>query len=78
MNCQLEEAFIAADKQALETTSCPTLEAISNGWCDVWAKAVKQHFPEVEVRERSEHWFVVFRGAAYDSDTWSDGGFEPF
>jgi hypothetical protein len=71
----LSVAFENACRHVLETTSCPNLDAISNGWCEIWAKAVKRSFPAVEVREKWGHWFVIYRGVAYDSDTWSDGGF---
>jgi hypothetical protein len=72
----LERAFEYADDYVLENTSCPTLGHISKGWCDVWANAVKRKAQFVEVRQAHGHWFVVYDGAAYDSDT-SDEGFEP-
>lgn len=72
----LEKAFEYADEYVLQNTSCPTLADISNGWCDVWAKAVKRKAPFVEVREKHGHWFVVYDGVAYDCDT-SEEGFDP-
>jgi hypothetical protein len=72
----LEKAFEYADKYVLENTSCPTLGDIAHGWCDVWAKAVKRKAQFVEIRHSSGHWFVVYDGVAYDSDT-SDEGFNP-
>ena len=74
---RLNAAFAYADEYVLLKTSSPTVDHISNGFCDVWAKAVKKKAPFVEVRERMGHWFVVFDGVAYDSDT-AEEGFEPF
>ena len=72
----LDKAFEYADDYVLQNTSCATLADIAHGWCDVWAKAVKQQAPFVEVCHSSGHWYVVYNGVAYDSDT-SDEGFEP-
>lgn len=69
---QLERAFEYANEYVLENTSCPTLGHISNGWCDIWVKAVKKIAPFVEVREWQGHWFVVYDEVAYDSDTTED------
>ena len=73
---RLNDAFAYADEYVLLNTSCQTLSDISNGFCDVWAKAVKRKAPFVEIREWMGHWFVVFDGVAYDSDT-SEQGFQP-
>jgi hypothetical protein len=72
----LERAFGYANQYVLENTRCPGLGNISNGWCDVWALAVKRNARFVEVREALGHWFVVYDGVAYDSDT-TEEGFEP-
>jgi hypothetical protein len=72
----LERAFEHANEYVLENTSCPGLGDISNGWCDVWAKSVKRNATFVEVRQCLGHWFVVYDGVAYDSDT-TEEGFEP-
>jgi hypothetical protein len=74
---KLRAAFEYATDFVLSETSCPTVEAISNGYCDRWAWAVKKRAPFVEVRERDGHYFVVYDGVAYDSDK-TEGGFEPF
>jgi hypothetical protein len=74
---KLLEAFQNASEHVLETTACPTLDAISNGWCDVWAGAVKRSFPAVEVKQKYGHWFVIYDGGAYDSDACFEGGFSP-
>jgi|CZKR01.1.fsa_nt_gi hypothetical protein len=71
----LERAFEHANEYVLEETSCPGLGNISNGWCDVWAKSVKRNAEFVEVRQSQGHWFVVYDGVAYDSDT--EEGFDP-
>lgn len=73
----LEEAFKYADEYVLENTSCSTLADISNGWCDVWAEAVKRRAPFVEVRQWQGHWFVEYGGVAYDSDTADQGSAVP-
>jgi hypothetical protein len=65
----LERAFEYANGHVLEKTSCPGLGTISNGWCDVWALAVKRNARFVEVRQSQGHWFVMYEGVAYDSDT---------
>jgi hypothetical protein len=70
---RLNDAFAYADEYVLLNTSCQTLSDISNGFCDVWAKAVKRKAPFVEIREWIGHWFVVFDGVAYDSDTLEEG-----
>ena len=72
----LQEAFEYADEYVLESTQCATLSDISNGWCDVWAQAVWRKARFVEVRQWNGHWFVVFDGLAYDSDT-TEQGFDP-
>jgi len=59
----------------LEKTSCPGLGNISNGWCDVWALAVKK-MPVLSVRQSQGHWFVMYEGVASDSDT-TEEGFAP-
>jgi hypothetical protein len=69
----LSDAFDYADEYVMENTSCPTLADIFNGFCDVWAKAVKRKAPFVEISQWHGHWFVVYDGVAYDSDT----AFEP-
>jgi hypothetical protein len=46
---RLSAAFDAATEFVLEETSCPTVSDISNGWCEVWAAAVKRSAPFVEV-----------------------------
>jgi hypothetical protein len=73
---RLDVAFDYADEYVLLNTRCPTISAIRNGFCDVWAKAVKRKAPFVEIRECAGHWFVVFDGVAYDSDA-SEEGFSP-
>jgi hypothetical protein len=72
----LQRAFDFADEFVMENTSCPTLADMAQGWCDVWAKAVKRKAPFVDIREWQGHSFVVYDEVAYDSDT-SDEGFEP-
>ncbi len=73
---KLQEAFEYADEYVLESTQCPTLSDISNGWCDVWAYAVWRKARFVEVRQWNGHWLVLFDGVAYDSDT-REQGFDP-
>jgi hypothetical protein len=72
----LVQAFEYANEYVLETTDCMEVERISNGWCDVWARAVKRKAGFVEVRQWYGHWFVVYEGVAYDSDT-TEHGFAP-
>jgi hypothetical protein len=69
----LELAFEYATDYVMENTKCPGLGNISEGWCDIWAKHVKKMAPFVEVLEKYGHWFVVYDGVAYDSDTTEDG-----
>jgi hypothetical protein len=64
----LDTPFDYADDYVLKNTSCAKLSDISKGWCDVWAKAVKRKAPFVKVCNKHGHWFVVYGGAAYDSD----------
>ena len=72
----LERAFESANEHVLENTRCPGLGDISNGWCDVWALAVRRSARFVEIRQSQGHWFVVYDGVAYDSDT-TEHGFAP-
>jgi len=69
----LDRAFEYANEYVLENTDCRVIEEISNGWCEVWARAVKRKADFVEVRQWLGHWFVVYDGVAYDSDTPEDG-----
>ncbi len=74
---KLKGAFSYAFEYVFETTQCQTLEQISNGYCDVWAKAVKRKAPFVELRIMyGHHWYIVFDDVAYDSDT-TESGFSP-
>jgi len=72
----LRQAFEYADRYVMDNTTCPAVDAISNGWRDVWAKAVKRMAKFVELRQWQGHWFVVYEGVAYDSDT-TETGFAP-
>jgi hypothetical protein len=74
---QLETAFEYADEYVLSHTNCATIADISNGYCDVWAKAVWRKPKFVTIRERHGHTYIVFEGIAYDSDHGIGNGFEP-
>jgi hypothetical protein len=73
----LERIFEEATEEVLEETSCPTIADISNGWGDRWAVAAKKRLPGSEIRQTLGHYFILYKGVAYDSDTYPTGGFEP-
>ena len=74
---QLEGAFDFADEYVLTNTQCPSIAQISNGWCDIWAKAVRRKARFVNIREKFGHYYAAFDGVALDSDHGIGNGFDP-
>lgn len=74
---QLEWAFDDADEYVVTHTQWPSVAQISNGWSDIWPKAVWHKAKFVNIREKFGYYYVEFEGVGYDSDHGIGNRFDP-